>query len=73
MKCPDCTKELKKIPDIYFASQCDNCNMIWLIQTFNQTYQMGLLNTELLSRTDLTTSEKTNLLMEKAKELEKNR
>lgn len=72
MKCPECITELNNIEKIPFAKQCNKCKIIWIIQTVDQTYQMGLLNTELLSRNDLSSSEKIELIIKRANELEKN-
>lgn len=71
MKCPECTDEMVSL-EIPFCKKCGNCKIIWLIQTLDQSYQMGMLNTELLSRNDLSTSEKTDILMKKVMELNKN-
>ena len=63
MKCPECANELENIDEVPFAKNCNVCNITWLIQTLEQCYQMGLLNTELLSRNDLSTNKKVNLIL----------
>ena len=73
MKCPECNEELEKNPhDIPFTKDCKKCKIIWVIQTIEQSYAMGVLNTELYSRNDLSTSEKIEIMLKKAKELDFN-
>jgi len=71
MKCPECIGELDDIEQIPFAKNCDKCHLTWIIQTAEQSYQMGLLNTELLSRNDLSSGEKIKRIIKRAHELEK--
>lgn len=73
MKCPDCANELKKMENIPFASQCNPCKRIWIIQTVDESVAMGVLNTELLGRNDLSQEQKVDLIVQKAYELESNR
>lgn len=69
MKCPECTSELESLENFPFLFSCDVCQEEWSICTIEQSVEMGKLNTELLCRTDLSVSEKTEILLKKAKEL----
>ena len=71
MKCPECTGELINVEEMPFGKTCQKCNVLWIIQTMEQSIQMGILNTALLARNDLTTDQKIKLIVNKAHELEK--
>jgi len=71
MKCPDCTNELVNIENVPFAKKCNICTIVWIIQTAEQSIQMGLLNTKLLGRNDLSAEQKVDLIVKRANELEK--
>ena len=69
MKSPECCEELVRFWATPLVKLCKRCGIEWVIQTLEQSTQMGLLNNELLARTDLSMDEKLKMLTDKQKEL----
>jgi len=69
LKCPECCEELVRFWATPLVKLCKRCGIEWVIMTLEQSTQMGLLNNEMLARTDLSMSEKIKMLEAKQREL----